>query len=166
MKEKVHTIHQIWDMSIIDGVADYKGYPHRFFSLGTEDNESGFFSDRYELIPLTPEIFFIVMQCWQYWLHWLDLSNIGIKVPHSNEYAKLRKEYTFSEISLDNVNFTQEEKEKAENNYQRELILDDYLSNTKPVPFQVRAEFSGTTDGTSKTENLFVEWTDLLDRKI
>jgi len=165
MKEKVHTIHQIWDMTIIDGVADYKGQPHQFFSLEPDKGEPGFFSDRYELIPLTAEIFTLVMQGWQYWLHWLEMNKKGIHIPHSRKYAEMRKELSYNQIVVEEP-FTQVEKEKAEDNYQRKLIVEKYIKDTKCIPFQIRAEFIGTTDGTSKTEDLFVEWTDLLDKKI
>ncbi|MDR3058852.1 MAG: hypothetical protein ACK5KL_01405 [Dysgonomonas sp.] len=165
MKEKVYTIHNIWDMTIVEGIADYKGKPHLFCSLSPDNDESGFFSDRYQLTPLTANIFELEMQSWYYWLHWLDMWKKSIKIPHSNEYNKLREVNSYDQISIDSF-FTQEEKEKAEENYQRKLIIDHYLNNSLSLPYQLKAEFHGTTDGTSKTEDLFVEWTDLLDRKI
>ncbi|MFT3994580.1 MAG: hypothetical protein QM660_09755 [Dysgonomonas sp.] len=166
MKEKVYTIPSIWDMTILEGVADYKGYPHHFCILDPEDGEDGFFSDKYKLILLTYEIFDLEMKSWAHWLHWLDMSQKGIHIPHSVDYAKARKEISYEQVNFDNCHFTQQEKELAEQNYQSELIVKNYLRKAAPLPYQVKGVFQGSTDFSSKTENLFVEWFDLLERNI
>lgn len=166
MKEKVYTIPSTWDMTIVEGVADYKGLPHHFYSLDTEGEEEGFFSDRYSLTPLTSDIFDLEMKSWSYWLRWLEMLKKGIHLPHSNDYSKLRKEKSYDEITFDNPHFTETEKKMAEQNYQWELTINNYLETTTPLPYQVRGNFQGSTDFSSKTENLLVQWKDLLNKPL
>ncbi|MDU1891256.1 MAG: hypothetical protein E6767_11250 [Dysgonomonas sp.] len=166
MNEKVYTIPSIWDMTIVEGVADYKGVPHHFYCLNPDKGEDGFFSDRYKLIPLTSVIFELEMLSWSNWLHWLDMYRKGCRIPHSNEYEKERKIKPYDQVFFDNKNFTQEEKERAEQNFQWQLEIDKYLGITAPLSYQVKGIFSGSTDFSSKTEDLFVEWIDLKNRYI
>lgn len=153
-------------MTIVEGIADYKGTHCHFCSLNPDKDETGFFSNRYKLIPLTTEIFDLEMKSWSYWLYWIDMSRKGIFIPHSNEYEKARKEVSYKQLSFDNPYFTQHEKEQAEQNYQRKLVIDNYLKTALPLPYQVKAKFQGSTDFSSETEKMFVEWTDLPGRKI
>ncbi len=156
MKEKVYTVHNYWDMTIISGVADYHKIPHYFHYLDPkQDDDASFFSDRYQLTIFSPEILALELQNWTYWLDWLRQEG---HVPHPNDYRKRRMSISLEEILQTDNTISRDVWMKAEEYYQNEIIIQDYLQSTLPLPYQIRGDFSGNLNGT----DTYVEWVDLL----
>lgn len=150
MKEKVYSVDHYWDMTILEGIADFNGRPHYYANIFSEKEDD--WTDEYLLTPLSEAIFKLGKEIWNYWLYWLETSN-ETKIPHAVEYAKERRIKSFESLNIKNG--SSEEWAKAEKNYQNQLVFDDYLKFNTPG-IKVKGTFSGKIDGTET----FVEWTD------
>ena len=146
MTEKVYCVYDWWDMTIISGVAEYNNKKYYFkcnFDFPADD-----WSDIYELTFLDDYIFKLSMENWEYWKIWLKQSII----PHPQLYAKSRETMTVKEI-FSGKNIEKRLIEQTENYYQNELIINEYIENTKPV-YKAKAAFQGKIDGMDTR----VEW--------
>lgn len=150
MKEKVYSVNNYWDMTIIEGMADFKGQPHYYTNIFSEKEDN--WTDEYLLTPLSEDIFILSKEIWNYWLNWVETSN-KTKVLHPVEYAKEREIKSFESLITDNVYF--EEWVKAEKNHQNQFVFNHYLKVNKPI-IKARGVFSGKIDGTET----FVEWSE------
>jgi len=151
MREKVYSVLNYWDMTVIEGIADYNGQP--FYYANTFSEEQDDWTDEFLLRPLSDDVFTLGKEIWNYWLHWLATYN-ETKISHPHEYSKQRKKKNFEELVTVDAEF--EEWKKAEQNYQNGLVFDNYLKVNVPT-IKVKGLFSGKIDGT-KT---FVEWTEM-----
>ena len=149
IKEKVYSVDNYWDMTILEGIADYNGCPHYYECVFSEKQDD--WTNDYLLMPLSENIFTLGKEKWSYWLHWLA-TNKETKIPHPVDYAKQRKVESFEELATTDIDF--EEWRKTEQNYQNNLIFDSYLKANVPK-IKVKGLFSGQINGT----DTFVEWT-------
>lgn len=65
--EIVHTIDEFYDVPR-RGVADFQGMPHAYRPMW--DEEADDYSAVYELSPITPAQFKLVMEAWAIWERW------------------------------------------------------------------------------------------------
>lgn len=151
MKENVYSVNNYWDMAILEGIADFKGQPYYYTNIFSEAEDDC--TDEYILTPLSEEVFVLGLTIWNYWLRWLKTYN-QTKIPHNAEYAKQRESQSFKEIIVLQTN--SEEWIRLEENYQNQLIFDEYLKTTPPAT-KAKGSFSGKIDGTAT----FVEWLDM-----
>jgi uncharacterized protein involved in tellurium resistance len=70
--EKVHTVNDYWD-GPIEGVADFRGKPHKF-KLLFDENEDDYSTD-YELQKISTKEFDLILQSWSLWIKWNDKKN-------------------------------------------------------------------------------------------
>ena len=150
MKEKVYSVDNYWDMTILAGMADYNGQP--FYYTNVFSKEQNEWTDEYLLTSLSEDVFALGKEMWNYWLHWLATSN-KTKIPHQYNYAKEREIKHFKELVTVDSEF--EEWKKVEQNYQNGLVFDSYLKENLPT-INAKGLFSGKIDGT----DTFVEWTE------
>ena len=165
MNEKVYCVDNYWDMTIIEGIAQYNNENYFFECVFSDEDDD--WSNMYNLTLLDKNIFKISMENWEYWKQWLKDYNNGIKIiPHSVEYAKKRQTMTMEEIvcEINKVNnlikLTEENYtiKSAENYYQNKIIIKKYLENNKPM-YKARSSFCGDLRGINKTE---VKWENLI----
>ncbi|WP_426478710.1 hypothetical protein ACP3T3_04405 [Chryseobacterium sp. CBSDS_008] len=149
MKEKVYSIDNYWDMTVIEGIADYNGKPYYYTNIFSESEDE--WTNEYLLTPLPEDIFTLGLKIWNYWLYWLKTYN-HTKVPHQGEYAKQRENH--SPDFLMKVDIETDEWLKAEQNYQNQFVFDHYLKANQPTA-KAKGVFNGKIDGT----DAFVEWT-------
>lgn len=95
MKEKVYSVNNYWDMTILEGIADFRGQPYYYANTFSEEQDD--WTDEYLLTPLPEEIFTLGLETWNYWLHWLKTYH-QTKIPHNVEYAQQRETQSFKEI--------------------------------------------------------------------
>jgi hypothetical protein len=139
-------------MTIIEGIAGYndkKCYFNCVFSQDVDD-----WTDIYELILLNDYIFELALKNWEYWKHWLKKfdKKLSFKIPHPAEYAKIREKLTVDEIFND-TDTGKDIIELTEKYYQNEIIINEYLRNSKPI-YKAKGIFSGKIDGMDTR----VEW--------
>jgi len=149
MTEKVYCVYDYWDMTIIEGIAEYNNGKYYFKCISSiEDGNNYGWTDMYELTLLDDYIFKLSLENWEYWKMWLK----NPVVPHPIEYAKSRKIRTLEEIfTKDNVE--KELIEQTEKHYQNELLIEEYLKSTSPT-FKAKGIFSGQINGMDTN----VEW--------
>ncbi|SFN00489.1 hypothetical protein SAMN05421594_0289 [Chryseobacterium oleae] len=150
MKEKVYSIDNYWDMTVIEGMADFKDNPCYFVNIFSENQND--WTDEYLLTLLPEDILILGKEVWKYWLYWLATSK-ETKIPHPHDYADQRKNKSFE--NLLSVDQNPEEYIKAEHNYQNQIVFNDYLQSNSPT-MKAKGLFSGKIDGTET----FVEWLD------
>lgn len=150
MKEKVYSVLNYWDMTIIEGIADYNGQPFYYTNVFSEKQDD--WTDEYLLAPLSEDVFTLGKEIWNYWLHWLATYN-ETKIPHPVNYAEQRKMKHFEAFVT--VDTEYEEWKRAEQNYQNELAFDNYQKINMPT-IKAKGLFSGKINGTET----FVEWTE------
>ncbi|MCT2564059.1 hypothetical protein [Chryseobacterium herbae] len=148
MKEKVYSIDNYWDMTVIEGMADFNGKPCYFVNIFSEDQND--WTDEYLLTLLPENILLLGQEIWMYWLYWLATAK-ETKITHPSEYADQRKNKSFENLS--SIDLNSEECTKAEQNYQNQLVFNDYLSANSPT-MKAKGSFRGKIDGTET----FVEW--------
>ncbi|MDR1338783.1 MAG: hypothetical protein LBK58_01830 [Prevotellaceae bacterium] len=159
MIEKVYAVNSYWDMTIIEGIAGYndrKYYFNCIFSSDAVDNWTD--ADAYELTLLDDYIFGLTLENWEYWRNWLNKFNkkLLFEIPHPAKYAEIRKILTVDEI------FNDKDTEKdiielTEKNYRNEIIINEYLKNSKPV-YKARGTFFGKINGMDTK----VEWENVI----
>ncbi|NDV66766.1 hypothetical protein [Bacteroides sp. 224] len=150
MKEKVYSVDNHWDMTIIEGTANYNGRAFHYANIFSDEKDD--WTDEYLLTPLPDDIFEHCKSLQNYWFHWLS-SQQQTKIPHPIEYAKEREATSFEKLIQINTNA--EEWEKAELNYQNQLIFNNYLKS-KVAILKAKGSFFGKINGTET----FVEWTE------
>lgn len=148
MKEKVYSVNNYWDMTIIEGIADYNGRAFYYTNIFSEEQDD--WTDEFLLTPLFDDIFTLGKINWDYWLHWLKTCTIT-KIPHPVNYAQERNTKSFEELATTDTDI--EEWKKAEQNYQNQLIFDNYLQSQIPI-IKAKGLFCGKIDGTDTS----VEW--------
>jgi hypothetical protein len=142
-REKVHAVYNYFD-GILEGVADYMGKPYYFDMYGTNERL---------LTPLNDEVFSLILESWNYWLHYVSVHKSTI--PHPCDYAKMRETQTFSEI--EKMNAPKGEWARAEQNYQDDLRIKEFLS-THPPTLKAKADFQGR--GYNGEDEASVVWHD------
>lgn len=147
VKEKVYSVFNYWDMIILEGIADYNGNPHYYESLFPKKQDD--WTGEYLLTPLPIDVFTIGKEIWSYWLHWVETCE-KTKIPHPVNYAKEREIKSFEELLTTDMNI--EGWRQAEQNYQNDLIFNNFLKLNRPT-IKVKGLFS--ENGTAT----FVEWT-------
>lgn len=156
MKEKVLAVYNHWDMTILEGVANYKGFPHYFRNLVLDNNEYDFYSNIYQLTYIESHLEKLVIDNWEYWLYFIN-NQSNKNLPDYWTYRKTRKNTSFDDIKITDTEILEEEWSKAEKNYKNELIINDYLEFKDCIPNQIEGFFSGKINGT----DTYVEWADL-----
>ena len=73
--EPVHTVTEYYDGPRL-GAADFDGVPHVYRSLWL-DAEDEWDDERFELAPLSPEAFAVVMEDWAIWRRFEDAYRAG-----------------------------------------------------------------------------------------
>jgi hypothetical protein len=159
MFEKVYCVHDYWDMTIINGIADYNRKKYYFNCIFSDDEEC--WTDIYELILLDDYIFKLSLDNWDYWKKWLKgfFNNGNYTMPHPVEYARSRRKLAVEKI-FDGKNIGKDLIELTETYCQNGITIDEYLKNRKPI-YKAKGIFSGDIDGVNDTR---VEWENI--RKI
>ncbi|MFV0540976.1 MAG: hypothetical protein ACK5MZ_07020 [Aestuariibaculum sp.] len=134
MKNKVYCVHNYWDNTILEGVADFNNKPYFFECIFSDLNDD--WTNEYILTLFTNDIFSLEISNWKYWLHWLTQKSI----PHPVNYAEQRLNESFESISKNKMNY--EEWENAEKYYQNNIIIKNYLK-TEVVKIKLNGLFSG-----------------------
>ncbi len=137
-------------MTIIEGTADYNGRAFYYTNIFSDEQDD--WTDEFLLIPLFDDIFTLSKDLWNYWCHWLTTYN-ETKIPHVREYAKIRATKSFEELVTMDTDLG--EWERAEKNYQNQLVFDNYIKLHVPI-IKSKGLFSGKINGTET----FVEWTE------
>ncbi len=150
MKEKVYSVDNYWDMTIIEGTADYNGRVFYYTNIFSDEQDD--WTNEFLLTPLPEDIFVLSRNLWNYWLNWVA-THKETKIPHAVEYAKGRITKSFEEFVTIDTDF--EEWRKAEQNYQNQLVFDNYIKSQVPI-IKAKGSFSGKVNGTET----FVEWTE------
>ncbi|WP_454045629.1 hypothetical protein [Chryseobacterium sp. Marseille-Q8038] len=148
MKEKVYSVDNYWDMTVIEGIADFKGKPYYYSNIFSDSEDD--WTNEYLLTTLPENIFRLGLELRNYWLYWLETSS-QTKIPHPVEYAKHRENQSFEFLTKSDINT--EEWLKTEQNYQNQLTFTHYLKTNSPV-VKAKGAFGGKIDGT----DTFVEW--------
>jgi hypothetical protein len=145
MKENVYCVYHFWDMTILEGIAQYNN--ESFFFESTFESEGGsWMGNTYNLTLLDENIFKLSLENWEYWKQYVEQSVL----PPPDEYAEKRKVMTeeeiFSETLKNNLSKLNEKSYQ-----QNELIIKNYLKNTKPI-YQAKGDFYGDINGIGTTE--------------
>ncbi|MDR2635650.1 MAG: hypothetical protein LBC08_02340 [Campylobacteraceae bacterium] len=156
MIEKVHCVNNFWDMTIVEGIADYNDKKYYFNCIFSNDIDD--WTDIYELTLLDDYIFELALENWEYWKNWLKKFNkkFSSEIPHPVEYAKTRKTLTVDEI-FNGKNIERDAIELTEKYYQNEIIINKYLKDTKPI-YKATGTFLGKIDGMDTK----VEWKNVI----
>lgn len=149
--EKVHCVHDYWDMTILNGVADYKTQPCYFSNVAPTEGKD-WFSDRYHLTLLSESIFEKFLFNWKFWLQWLKQDVL----PHPLRYVEMREHLSAKMIMYQNPLIPADQWLTLEAYYQNEIEIKHYLEKT-PYQYEVRGVFIGALDGTDTV----VEWSDV-----
>ena len=149
MLEKVYCVHNYWDMTILEGVADFKNKKYHFKCIFSEKDDD--WTDVYELKLLDDNIFKLLLENWEYWKKWLKQTFM----PHPVEYAKNRKTKTVEEIFF-GKNIEKISIEETEKYYQNEIIIQEYLKSKSSI-LKAKCVFFGKINGMDTN----VEWTNV-----
>ncbi len=67
--ERVYTVTDYYDGQR-EGVADFRGLPHRYRSIGFLRTDPDPDDDRFELTPISQEVLALALEDWAIWLRW------------------------------------------------------------------------------------------------
>ena len=143
--DKVWSIFDYWDMTILSGIAQY-GDKRVYFENSFDAQEANF-SEEYFLTELTPDIFDKALENWAYWLDWLKKHSIE----HPVEYAKKRKLQSYASLV---GKYDQTALENAEKYYQNELLIQHFI-HQQTDKLRLKGIFEGDIRGIDAT---FVQW--------
>jgi len=108
-KDTVHTVEGYWDGPIA-GVANFLEKPH-YYDVVEDDIEEADSSLFYTLIPLSEEIFELVMNNWAIWQRWYKAHEAGETSLDTHPALPEDKDnYTLSKKKIDSFLFQNRDK--------------------------------------------------------